>query len=627
MENDIFFNQFVTKSLHPIDGAQRFFEGYLTVQVKDKQGEITIVDELIKVLPIWMDRGAPISDTHSNRIIGKGISYAKTIYKSAEGVEYPAIKITGKIHKDYHLDNEIWDKIKTGEYKGLSFGGATKANRTPKVMKDGSVAYELKSLEHYEVAVCKDPAVPLALITDYNPLAKAITDNVERREDGKMVIKCDKFGCTVNKDSLIKVEDEDDDNTEVEVLDEWKNDDNDNGEEKKKGEDFSNADGDKHGAYNQNVSPEKSSNRESSPVDDDDDVEIKAEEKEKADFQQNGSDIRHSGKEYQTNNESAQVTEVKEDKDDEDVYKKIRKALLEIEHEKKVKSTRAARGGNMNSGTTLRPSDIKELQDLDTDKEEAIPTSETKYFGANGKRITREEHESGLSKSGYQTEDGNQQAGGQGSTKDDTYKNSENYINSENEDSDKDMDKDTSNNHSEEEQSSEEEKDDEVEKSDFQEAIKSNISTLTDVIKSLAETQKDVSNTLVGIDDRLKALETPTDLPLKPQTSASEDVGAKVTTPDTYQSNSIQAGLDDDKSGEKKPETDPSGLKMQEKANFDFTTETPRPNAAIETVNKSEGDISMILKDARSGGDLSAVARNILAGKYYTPTPDEVGTY
>ena len=48
---------------------------------------------------------------------------------------------------------------------------------------------------------------------------------------------------------------------------------------------------------------------------------------------------------------------------------------------------------------------------------------------------------------------------------------------------------------------------------------------------------------------------------------------------------------------------------------------------AIETVNKSEGDISMILKDARSGGDLSAVARDILAGKYYTPTPDEVGTY
>ena len=553
MENEVFFNQFVTKSLHPIDGAQRFFEGYLTVQVKDKQGEITIVDELIKVLPIWMDRGAPISDTHSNRIIGKGISYAKTIYKSAEGVEYPAIKITGKIHKDYHLDNEIWDKIKSGEYKGLSFGGATKANRTPKVMKDGSVAYELKSLEHYEVAVCKDPAVPLALITDYNPLAKAITENVERRDDGKMVIKCDKFGCTVTKDSLIKIEDEDDKNTKAEVLDEWKNDDNDNGENEKKKyhQDFSNADGDKTNYQsNQNVSPEKSSNRESSPVDDDDDANIEPEKKEKSELQQNANDVRHSGKEYQTNNESSQVTEVKEEEED--------------------------------------------------DKK----------------------------KSGYVTEDGNKQAGGQGSTNDDTYKNSENYINSNNQDSAKDMEEDKSKDIENEEKDEKSSDDDEkAEKSDFQETVKSNIDTLTDVIKSLAETQKDVSSTLSNIDDRLKALETPTDLPLKPQTSAAEDIGAKVTVPDTYQANSVQAGLDDDKHAEDKPESDPSGLKMQEKANFDFTTETPRPNAAIEAVNKSEGDISMILKDARSGGDLSAVARDILAGKYYTPTPDEVGTY
>ena len=609
MENDVFFNEFVTKDLHPIDGAQRFFEGYLTVQVKDKQGEITIVDELIKVLPIWMDRGAPISDTHSNRIIGKGISYAKVDYKTKDGGTLPAIKITGKIHKDYHLDNEIWDKIKSGEYKGLSFGGATKANRTPKILKDGSVAYELKSLEHYEVAVCKDPAVPLALITDYNPLAKAITENVERRDDGKMVIKCDKFGCTVNKDSLIKIEDEDDKNTEVEVLDEWKNDDNDNGEkDKKKFNDFANADGDKPNTYNNDVDRDKSSNRESSPVDDDDDANIGEEKdeekkkaegehcvncgkkkiemtdmtsmggacpncghgfKEKADFQQTGGDVRHSGMEYNTDQETQQITKVPEE------------------------------GGESSDAVATRG---KEEEEEDDDKKK---------------------------KSAYQTEAGNNQLGGQGSTKDDTYKNSENYINSDKEDSDKDMVKDTSNEQSDSEQSEEEEKkNDETNKSfEFQEAIKSNISTLTDVIKSLAETQKDVSSTLVGIDDRLKALETPTDLPLKPQTSASEDVGAKVTVPDTYQANSVQAGLDDDKHAEDKPKSDPSGLKMQEKS-FDFTTETPRPSAAVETINKSaETDMSFVLKDAREGGNLSVVARDILAGKYYTPTPDEVGTY
>ena len=255
--------------------------------------------------------------------------------------------------------------------------------------------------------------------------------------------------------------------------------------------------------------------------------------------------VRHSGKEYDTNNESTQVTEV-------------------IEEEK--------------------------------------------------------EEEEDKKKSGIQTEAGNNQLGGQGSTKDDTYKNSENYINSGKEESDKDMENNT--------ESKQDESYNEVEKSDFQEAIKTNISTLTDVIKSLAETQKDVSSTLVGIDDRLKALETPTDLPLKPQTSAAEDIGAKVTIPDTYQSNSRQAGLHDDKETEDKPKTDPSGLKMQEKSNFDFTTETPRPNAAIDTINKSsQPDMSFVLKDAREGGNLSVVARNILAGKYYTPTPDEVGTY
>jgi hypothetical protein len=315
--------------------------------------------------------------------------------------------------------------------------------------------------------------------------------------------------------------------------------------------------------YNQNVSDEKSSNRESSPVDDEDDANIKREKTEKEheedvkkDLQLN-SGVRGSGKEnINGSGESTQVTEVKEESEEEE----------------------------------------------------------------------DEKEESEKNKSGYQTEAGNNQLGGQGAPKG-LIKDSENFINMKNDKSGKDMEDNKSDKElkdDKEEKSSEDEE--EVEKSNFQESIKANMNTLTDVIKSLAETQKDVSSTLVSIDDRLKALETPTDLPLKPQTSASEDVGAKVTVPDTYQSNSRQAGLHDDKETEDKPKADPAGLKMQEKS-FDFTTETPRPNAAIETINKSTTDMSYVLKDAREGGNLSVVARNILAGKYYTPTPDEVGTY
>ncbi len=187
--------------MEAVKSDERFFEGLLTVQMKDKQGEVTIVDELYKVLPVWMDRGAPISDTHSNRIIGKGINYSKTTIKNSSGDELPAIKITGKIFKDYQLDNLIWDKIKNKEYKGLSFGGATKSARTPFRMKDGSMAYALSDLEHYEVAVCKDPAVPMALITDFNPIAKA-HHNGEEIGDGKMKMQCTSMGCYVDKADL-----------------------------------------------------------------------------------------------------------------------------------------------------------------------------------------------------------------------------------------------------------------------------------------------------------------------------------------------------------------------------------------------------------------------------------------
>ena len=97
MGEPVFFRNLTTKGLTAVNTGERYFEGYLTVQVKDKQGEVTIVDELMKVLPVWIDRGAPISDTHSNRIIGKGINYSKVEYKDKDGETYPAIKITGKI--------------------------------------------------------------------------------------------------------------------------------------------------------------------------------------------------------------------------------------------------------------------------------------------------------------------------------------------------------------------------------------------------------------------------------------------------------------------------------------------------------------------------------------------------
>ena len=528
---DLYYSTLVTKALHAIQGDDRFFEGYLTVEVKDKQGEITVVDELIKVLPIWMDRGAPISDTHSNRIIGKGISYAQTVWKDNSGQEYPAIKVTGKIHKNYELDNEIWTKIKSGEYKGLSFGGATKSNRTPKVMKDGSVAYELKNLEHYEVAVCKDPAVPLALITDFNPVAKAMAGDCEERDDGKMVIKCNKFGCYVSKYN----------NEGIHVQG-----------QRGLGHDH---------AYNQNSGI--------------------------------GSGVQTT---EVIDNQTTELKDTNEDKESE------------------------------------RDSEGK--QDPETDgNSHGMYNQDVSEDGGSG-RVGQSK------KAGYQTEDGNNQIGNTSRGDKDTNKDSEIYINTKKQQSGKNMSSEEESKQviedkkDEEEESKEDKSESEEANKAFQETVKSNMETLTDVIQSLAETQKSVSSTLDGIDNRLKALETPTDLPLKPATSDEEDIGADVTVPDDDQSNSRQTSLNSDQEvsdGEKKPESDPNDLKMQEKAlGTTYSTETPRPSALVDTVDKSfSEDYSPILKDARNEGfdGLANVARNILKGKYYTPTQDEVGQF
>jgi hypothetical protein len=178
----------------------------------------------------------------------------------------------------------------------------------------------------------------------------------------------------------------------------------------------------------------------------------------------------------------------------------------------------------------------------------------------------------------------------------------------------------------EEEEQDEEEKSESKEKS-FDEALIETLSTLTEHVKALSDSQ-------ANLEERVeKALfeEKDAQLDLSPKGQAdAEDVGADVVVPDTYQSNSVQSGLDDDKSGEDKPQGDKSGLAMQQKANFDFTTETPRPSAALETVNKSSQiELNPVLKAAREGGydGLSSVAREILAGKYGSPSQEDGGIY
>ncbi len=101
------------------------------------------------------------------------------------------------------------------------------------------------------------------------------------------------------------------------------------------------------------------------------------------------------------------------------------------------------------------------------------------------------------------------------------------------------------------------------------------IGDIGDRVKAL-ETLKTVEN---------KAMEEPTDLPLKPKgQEGGDDVGAKTKVPDTYQSNSQQASIGDSDPQNEKP-SDKGGLSMQEK-----TVEKPTPIAKSIEIEKTAVD-------------------------------------
>lgn len=168
------------------------------------------------------------------------------------------------------------------------------------------------------------------------------------------------------------------------------------------------------------------------------------------------------------------------------------------------------------------------------------------------------------------------------------------------------------------EEESEEEEDESVEKStDLYDTFKSMLDSQTELI----QTQKAMSEVLLSLNERLGSLEKAGgSTNLKDHKGTDKDIksGSEVKVSDSPYQTYEQAELDADGKETSKDKVTVIGK----------TTETPRPNAAIETVNKSYSqDFSPILKDAREIGfeSISKIAENIRAGKYYTPSAEEVG--
>ncbi len=155
------------------DDNDRLIQGYASVEVVDRQGDIVPVEAMEKAMLKYMERGGNLLYAHLNKPVGKVLQWH---IEEHPQYKVPAVKITAMIFKDYQLENEVWKYIKDGKLKGFSIGGV--ATQTKTVKADDTNVRVLDDIELSEISVVAEPANQGALIS-----AKSIAKSAEVAKD------------------------------------------------------------------------------------------------------------------------------------------------------------------------------------------------------------------------------------------------------------------------------------------------------------------------------------------------------------------------------------------------------------------------------------------------------------
>lgn len=210
MVEEITFSNFITKGIETEEkDGKRIFKGHITAEIVDRQNEFIFVNETLKALDNYFSVMPIMTEAHSNRVVAMAKSWKKS---QIDG--HPSVEIEAEVFRKegVMLYDKVWDKIIKKEYQGLSMGGSSKI-REP-MMKDGQLTIALKDLEIYEIAICKTPANPLAIIYDVNEFAKAynLPDTMVKNVGDRRMIQCTSIQCSIEKGTNADV-DVDVDNT------------------------------------------------------------------------------------------------------------------------------------------------------------------------------------------------------------------------------------------------------------------------------------------------------------------------------------------------------------------------------------------------------------------------------
>lgn len=162
-----------------IQKEDRMFSGWGTVEIKDNQGDIIPISAFEDIMPLVMERGGVIMDSHSSRHVGKILDWE---IKDKDGNK--GIYLTAEIFSNFEIDDEIWKDILDGRITGFSLGGD--AHEVDFDCDEEGCIRRIKDLEIFEWSVVRSPANPEATIDEVNRLAKGQQDDSTSQADVTM---------------------------------------------------------------------------------------------------------------------------------------------------------------------------------------------------------------------------------------------------------------------------------------------------------------------------------------------------------------------------------------------------------------------------------------------------------
>lgn len=182
-----------------VEKAQdRIYLSWASVEARDKSNERIPIEDIIKNQKILMQRGAPIMDSHSNVHVGKTLGFKVMTHPKSNTL---GVLHLNKIFNDSLKDNEVWNKIKSGEYTGSSVGGYS-TDSEYETDKQG-ILKKLIGFTQFETSAVKEPCNPFALNESFSVVAKGMTEGEESFEnkDYKKMVKKTKQEQDIKKET------------------------------------------------------------------------------------------------------------------------------------------------------------------------------------------------------------------------------------------------------------------------------------------------------------------------------------------------------------------------------------------------------------------------------------------